>query len=93
MLVKIFDSIYVGKVRMDAGCFFRGNYGTTLRYRTMVSRQWYLERRLASWQCKSFQNNAKRSERSYRKTEQGDGNAQPMMVNSEALVGSATATK
>ena len=34
-----------------------------------------------------------RSERSHRKIEQGDGDAQPMMANSEALVGSATVTK
>ena len=34
-----------GKFGWIPAAFLRGNYGTMLRYRTTVSRQWYLERR------------------------------------------------
>ena len=71
--------------------FEEGNYGTMLRCHTVVSRQLDLDEHPGSTDL----SRTIRSEASkvIGSVEQGDGDAQPMMVNSEASMGSATVMK
>ena len=64
--------------------FDGANYGTMLWHHTTVSRQWYLERQLSIPAMQTFWNKASKVIGS---VEQGNGDAQPMFVNIEALVG------
>ena len=75
------------EIRVDAGGFLNwGNYGTQLRHHTTDLRQWLQARKLSLPAVQTFLEQSEAS-KVIGSVEQGDGDAQQMLVISDTLMG------